>query len=187
MEQITPLVEIEGAFILTTEKFEDKRGSFQECFNIKHHNSLLPEVKQVSFSRSHKNTLRGIHCSSYSKLVQCVSGRVIDYCIDLRENSPTFKKWGSIELNGKENTVKQLFIPPRCGHAFVSLEDNSCIMYCQGGTFEPTIEIDINWKDPSLGIQWSEPLDNIPFTISIKDANAPFLDEALKKIKLLGS
>jgi len=121
-----------------------------------------------------KNVVRGIHCSPYSKLVTCIKGRIWDVVVDLRKGSPTYLKWRGKELS----PTQQLYIPPRCGHAFISLDEDNIVMYFQGGTWNPKFEMDTNYLDPQINIKWPKAEQYI---LSDKDRNAPFLDEAQKQ------
>jgi dTDP-4-dehydrorhamnose 3,5-epimerase-like enzyme len=50
----------------------------------------------VSLSHSHRGVLRGIHCSSYAKLVTITRGAIYDVIVDLRADSPTFRRWCAV-------------------------------------------------------------------------------------------
>jgi dTDP-4-dehydrorhamnose 3,5-epimerase len=177
MAKVTHL-EVTDCFVLEGARYHDERGFFTELFNetkTKDISEKLKPCKQVSLSQSKANVLRGIHTSQYSKLVACLSGRLIDYVIDLREDSPTYLKWVSVELDPQNG--KQLYVPPGCGHMFVALEDNTLMCYIQSGTFNPPFEMEVNFADPQIGIKL--PNDDISiYTISEKDRNSPMLAEA---------
>lgn len=182
MPKVTHL-EVADCFVLEGDRYFDDRGFFTELFNetkCKDIDEKLKACKQVSLSCSKANVLRGIHTSQYSKLVACLSGRLIDYVIDLREGSETYLKWVSVELNPQEG--KQLFVPPGCGHMFVALEDNTQMCYIQSGTFNPPFEMEVNFQDPQIGIKLPNPDISI-YTISEKDRNSPMLAEAQKAYK----
>jgi len=99
-------------------------------------------------------------------------GKGWDLIIDLREDSPTFLKWGGVVLS--EDNGKQVLVPAHCGHAFLSLEDQTQLFYLQGGEFTPKYEQDLLWSDPIFGIRLPEiPVDD-PI-LSEKDKKAPSL------------
>lgn len=97
-----PIQEVPGAFVLDAPRFFDDRGFFQEYFHDGKYAEYLPKCKQTSICKlslqpfsnpsavSQKNVIRGMHCSPYGKLVQCLKGKIIDTIIDLREDSPTY-------------------------------------------------------------------------------------------------
>ena len=179
---ITPL-EVQDCFVVEGVRYHDERGFFTELFNetkTKDISDLLGPCKQVSLSHSKANVLRGIHTSQYSKLVSCLNGRLLDFVIDLREGSSTYLKWVSVELDFPSG--KQLYVPAGCGHMFVSLEDNTIMHYIQSGTFNPPLEMEVNFADPQINIKLPNP-DVSVYTISEKDRNAPLLADAQAAFK----
>ena len=91
-------------------------------------------------------------------------GKVI---IDLRPNSPTFKKWNGFELNSKN--YRQLYVPKGFAHGFQSLEDDSEVFYLVSEYHNSISETGIRWNDPVFKINW--PLK--PTKISKKDESWP--------------
>ncbi len=159
----------------------DGRGFFQEMFSQRwaHANNMFNGVagyvnwQQVNWSQSEQNVLRGIHVAPYAKLVTCLSGRIMDYVVDLREDSPSYLDHFSVELSPDKTT--QAFVPPGCGHAFVSLEPNSSVVYLQSDVYSTPKEWSVRWSDPQLAIKWPV----LAPILSDKDAAAPTLKEAL--------
>ena len=94
-------------------------------------------IRQINCSFSYKNVFRGIHQATFAKLVSCVSGSIIDFCVDLRPSSPTYLKHFATELSPKNN--HQLYIPSYCGHGFLALED-SVVVYAQDDVYCPSKE-----------------------------------------------
>eukprot|EP01101_Sappina_pedata_P008680 TRINITY_DN4865_c0_g1_i1.p1 TRINITY_DN4865_c0_g1~~TRINITY_DN4865_c0_g1_i1.p1 ORF type:complete len:195 (+),score=38.94 TRINITY_DN4865_c0_g1_i1:41-625(+) len=168
---------IDGALLITGARFHDDRGFFQELFHqTKYSHFISGDWPQVSFSSSNKNVLRGVHCSPYPKMVTCLTGSLIDYIIDLRPLSPTYLQHISIQLD--EATPKQLLVPASCGHAFVSLQDKTLMLYLQGGMWQPERDMEVNWADPELALQLPEGLTRDQIIISAKDRDAPFLSQS---------
>lgn len=142
-------------------QFMDERGVFVELYK----ETAIPEfiVKQSNYSFSNRGTLRGIHRAPYGKLVTCVFGKIYDICIDLRDNSPTYKAYFGMELN--ESFIQSLYIPPYCGHAFIALE-NSIVIYHQNDEYKK--EFDEVYCYKNFDIQW--PLQ--PNIMSDKDSHS---------------
>jgi len=167
----TPL---KGAFIIDLEKREDERGFFARtwCRNEFESHGIyrLPVQSNLSYNKK-AGTMRGMHYQASpfqeSKLLRCVSGSVYDAIIDLRKDSPTFMQWFGIELNEENGTA--LFIPEDFAHGFMTLKDNSEIMYQVSAFYTPGSERIIRYNDPSFNIQW--PMEAT--IISEKDKNAP--------------
>ena len=101
--------------------------------------------------------------------------------VDLREESPTYLQWTCAELTA-DNLV-QMYVPPRCGHGFLSMAGGCTVLYGQEGTYAPQSELNLRWSCPTLGLRLpgsvadaSRPgTGTAPRVISDKDANAPSL------------
>ena len=126
-------------------------------------------VPQISLSQSRKNTLRGMHCSPYPKLVACNSGKILDVVLDCRLESSTYGKWCSVILKAHEPV--SVYVPAGVAHGFLALEDGSSTLYIQGGEHVRDQEIDVNCWDPSVGIDW--PVSATEVLMSDKDRAAP--------------
>ena len=168
---------IDGLIVLEPNVYHDNRGYFFEGYNQNEFSKLglsynfLQDNQSMSLK---KGTIRGIHFQSYpfqqAKLVSCIGGEILDYAIDLRETSDTYLKWYSINLNSSNQ--KLLLIPRGFGHAFVTLVDNTRVLYKVDNPYSKTHERIINYLDNQIKL-------DIPFLkdiiISEKDKNAPFL------------
>jgi dTDP-4-dehydrorhamnose 3,5-epimerase len=158
-------------------RFHDNRGYFQEILNEERYPAFANDPKQISVSHSKKNVVRGLHRSPYFKLVTVLSGKIIDILVDLDPISPTFKTWRAVELSAE--AASQVFIPPKFGHGFIALADNTIVCYAQGGAFVAANEMDVNIFDPEIGISLPELQDRKSLTMSEKDLLSPYLKEAL--------
>jgi len=154
--------------------FQDNRGSFQEWFLREEFNSISGidfEVAQSNTSKSLKNVMRGIHYSVSSKgqakWVTCISGSILDVVVDLRQDSVTFGQWVLTTLEADMGDC--LYVPDGFGHGFLSLEDNSLVVYNLTSKYQPEMEFTINLFDTTLKIDWPEcnPI------ISQRDQKAP--------------
>lgn len=162
--------ELKGAFILEVRKLEDERGFFGRTFCQKEFekHGMNPHVVQanVSYNKS-KGILRGMHYQLHpyeeTKLVRCVRGAIYDVIIDLRKDSPTYTKWIGVEL--REDSYRTLFVPEGFGHGFITLEDNTEVIYQVSQFYTPGAESGIRWNDPAFNIKW--PIE--PIIISEKD------------------
>ncbi len=171
--------EIEGVYIIQPKIFGDNRGFFMESFNKEKFEKvgLFYDFVQDNHSSSTvKGTLRGIHFQrgdkAQAKLVRCVKGAVLDVAVDLRPDSPTYKRWVSVELSAENK--KQLLIPRGFGHGFVTLTDEVEFLYKADNYYAPEAEGGIRWDDPELNINWG--IEN-PI-LSTKDEHSPFLKDA---------
>ena len=170
--------ELKDVYIVEPAVFGDARGFFLESWSKKHFEEagLFYYFVQDNHSASVKGTLRGIHFQrgdkAQAKLVRCISGAVLDVAVDLRSDSPTFKKWIAVELS--EENKRQLLIPRGFGHGFLALTEQVQFLYKADNYYAPEAEGSIIWNDPELSIDWGirDPI------LSPKDRNAPTFADA---------
>jgi len=168
--------EIEDLYIIETKIFEDNRGWFTESYSAKKFkdNGLDIEFIQDNHSLSkEKGVLRGLHFQlspkAQTKLVRCTRGSIYDVAVDLREDSPTYKKWFGVELNSENK--KQFLIPKGFAHGFLTLSDNSEVQYKVDEYYAPEYDRSIRFDDPEINVDWG--IEN-PI-LSEKDKKAPVL------------
>jgi dTDP-4-dehydrorhamnose 3,5-epimerase len=152
----------------------DDRGFLVETFRQNALAELGIDVGFVQDNHSHSRgpVLRGIHMQrGQAKLVRCPRGRVWDVAVDLRPDSPTYRRWEGHELDGEKH--RQLFIPAGFGHGFCLLSDEADVIYRLSSYYDPELETGVAWNDPEIGIEWpiSEPV------LSDRDRSAPRLAE----------
>ena len=162
---------IPDAFLIEYRAFSDNRGYLAELYNSdKYRQAQHENVQQITLSHSKKYVLRGIHKVPYSKLITCVKGGIYDVIVDLRPDSPTYLMWVGILL--KPDNHRQLYVPANCGHAFVSLDNESIVIYGQSEPFNPSLEDNCRFDDPFINVFWSG-LENKILEISQKDKDTP--------------
>ena len=126
---------------------------------------------QDNQSMSVKGVLRGLHFQKQypqGKLVRVVRGKVFDVAVDLREGSPTYKKWYGVELS--DENKKQFYIPEGFAHGFLVLSDEAEFAYKCTDFYHPGDEGGIMWNDHEIGIEWPVE-DGVELVISEKDMN----------------
>lgn len=166
---------IPDVILIEPQIFQDERGFFLENFkkSIFEDNEIPPTFVQDNFSYSLKGVIRGLHFQippkSQAKLVSVLKGEIFDVAIDLRPNSPTYRKW--ISENLSENNHKTLYVPEGFAHGFCVLSDNAYVLYKTTQEFSSEHEGGIVWNDSDLNISW--PIDN-PI-LSKKDKLLPTL------------
>lgn len=174
----TPL---EGCFIISPRIFNDDRGYFFESYNTQKFNEAVgAEINFVQDNQSFstKGVLRGLHFQkgvhAQSKLVRVAMGEVLDVVVDLRKNSKTFGQFFSVVLSAVNHL--QCFLPKGVAHGFVVLSDRAIFQYKCDNYYDKASEGGIHYADPSLGIDWGLP-DN-ELIVSDKDKEQPFLKDA---------
>ena len=178
----TPL-KIEGSWVFTPKKFPDERGSFHEVFKLPLLSETLGfgfEVKQVNQSVSKAGVIRGIHWADVppgqAKYVFCSKGAIWDIVVDIRVGSPTYGTWDAVELTADNG--KCVLIREGLGHVFLSLEDDTVVNYLCSEPFSPTTEHGINPLDTDLAIPFGSMISGASFEVSLKDEEAPTLQQA---------
>ena len=167
---------LQGAYVIEPQVFGDTRGWFMETYSKIKMPQIECEFVQDNHSYSaQKGTLRGIHFQhppmEQAKLVRCAKGAIMDYVVDLRRSSDTYKQWICVELSA--DNKKQIFIPRGFGHAFVTLTDDVEVMYKTDNYYSAEHDGAVLWSDPDIAIDWGV---KTPI-LSDKDKNAPMLKE----------
>jgi dTDP-4-dehydrorhamnose 3,5-epimerase len=165
---------LKGAYLIELEPAADERGYFARtyCREEFEKQGLNPRVAQcnVSYNRR-KGTLRGFHyqippCAE-TKLFRCIRGAVFDVIIDLRADSPTYKKWFGVELSA--DNCKMLYVPRNFAQGFITLADDTELSYQVSEFYSPGYEKGIRYNDPAFAVAWPIPIE----VISTKDENWP--------------
>tara|TARA_Y100000389_G_C17470338_1_gene529934 strand:+ start:1507 stop:2757 length:1251 start_codon:yes stop_codon:yes gene_type:complete len=128
--------------------YNDNRG--QLLFPIKDE-TILGKITQSTVSKNKKNVFRGFHSNNFDKLVTCVNGKILDIIVDLNETSEKYLKPQYFTLDPNTDLF-QLFVPKNFAHAFLSLEENSIVLYHFNGVFKSDETKFINYQDPYLNI-----------------------------------
>lgn len=181
---------IEGAWLAESPIWSDNRGFFREWFKreeILSKSGIDFSVQQANVSVSKRGVIRGIHYSlapeGQAKWITCVEGSILDVVVDLRPESPTFKKHEIVHLKG--NDGRALLIGVGLGHGFLSLEDNTYTSYLLSSPYNPAFEFEIQPSDPELNINWNyELMVGLEFVISEKDFQAPSVQERASRGQL---
>ena len=168
---------IKGAFIITNNIFEDKRGFFMESFNEKVFGNNIGsfDFVQDNHSKSSKGVLRGLHYQlekPQGKLMRCIQGAVYDVIVDLRKSSETFGLWFDVTLDNPETIM---WVPPGFAHGFYTLTDTAEVQYKTTDYYHPKSQHTLLWNE--LDIIW--PMMSPPL-LSEKDAQGKTFEECEK-------
>jgi len=172
---------IPDVLLIEPEVHGDSRGYFTESFR----QDLLDDFLgyEVNFiqdneSKSSKGVLRGLHYQlppyEQTKLVRVIEGKVLDVALDIRQSSPTFGQYVSIELSSDNH--RQLFIPKGFAHGFVVLSESAVFVYKVDNYYSPDDDRGIAYNDRQIGIDWMLKSDELQ--LSNKDKSHPTLSEA---------
>jgi dTDP-4-dehydrorhamnose 3,5-epimerase len=165
-----------GVIVIEPDVFSDDRGFFLETWNGKRYlkAGIGDSFVQDNISFSKKGVLRGLHYQypqSQAKLVQVLSGEVVDVAVDIRRSSPTFGKWISEVLSGENH--RQMYIPAGFAHGYFVMSETALFSYKCTDFYNPASEGGIIWNDPDINIDWpiNEPV------LSGKDSGYPKLSD----------
>jgi len=169
-----------GAMLIDPMRREDDRGYFSRAFCIREFAEqgidFAPVQENLGFS-VRRGTVRGMHFQAEpaleAKLVRCTRGAVFDVVVDLRSESPSYRKWYGIELSPENG--RMLYVPQRCAHGYQTLEDCTDVYYLTSQFYAPTAASGVRFDDPTFSIEW--PL--AATVISEQDRNWPLTSHAI--------
>ena len=180
---------VPGAWEVTPRQHGDTRGVFLEYFQSRPFLDSVGhqfDLRQANCSVSDAGVLRGIHYSDVppgqAKYVTCAAGAVLDVVVDLRVGSPTFGAWDSVLLDDVDR--RAIYLSEGLGHAFMSLQDGSTVLYLCSTAYSPDREHGVDPLDPEIGIDWPNVARNgtsITPRLSAKDRRAPGISEAARQ------
>jgi dTDP-4-dehydrorhamnose 3,5-epimerase len=160
----TPL---DGAYVIDLEPKSDERGFFARTFceaEFRAH-GLNPTIAQSSISYNRRRgTLRGLHWQAdphaEAKVVRCTAGAIHDVIVDLRPGSATYRQHAAFDLTAENR--RALYIPVGFAHGFMTLADDSEVLYQMSIPFAHEAARGLRWNDPAIGIVWPalEPILN---------------------------
>lgn len=165
---------VAGAWLVEPEARSDDRGFFARLWSQDEFAAKGAPASFVQFNDSFsrlKGTLRGLHYQvdphAEAKLVRCIGGRVFDVLVDMRPESPTYRNWFGAELTPVNRSL--VYVPAGCAHGYLTLEDESEVIYLATAPYFAPAERGVRWDDPGIGIRWPQ----APSVVSPKDRQWP--------------
>jgi dTDP-4-dehydrorhamnose 3,5-epimerase len=148
-----------GVMVIDPNPHEDDRGRFLRAWCARefaeHGLDFQPVQSNIGFS-TRKGTVRGMHFQNAltpeAKLVRCIRGAIFDVALDLRQQSPTYRKWYGVELSADNG--RMLFVPEQCAHGYQTLEERTEIYYMASGFYTASSVCGVRFDDPAFGIKW---------------------------------
>ncbi len=152
--------------------FRDERGAFARIYCPQEFSAagidFAPVQTNVAISRC-KHTLRGMHYQSEPhgemKLLTLVHGETFNVAIDMRKNSPTYRKWVGMHLSSEK--LDGILVPCGFANGYITLSDEVILFYHTSAMYAPDYEKGVRWDDPTIGVKW--PCQ--PALVSDKDQN----------------
>lgn len=172
---------LDGVFEIIPRKFGDDRGFFSETYNAKSFAEVGIDLNFIQDNHSYsatKGVVRGLHYQlppfAQDKLIRVTCGAILDVAVDIRKSSPTFGKWVSLEVTAEK--WNQILVPKGFAHGFMTLVENTEVIYKVTDYYSPEHDRSIRFDDPAIGIDW--PLPSSGVQLSDKDQKAPLFADA---------
>lgn len=162
--------DIEDLFIIDSFFVGDNRGFFNKLFerDIYESAGITFSVNETFMSKSSKNVIRGLHFQTnnpQAKLVTVISGKAWDVAVDLRKDSETYRKWMAVELS--EHNHRAFYIPRGFAHGFLSMSDDTIMLYQCDGKYDKETDTGIRFDCPEIAVEWPINVENA--TVSERD------------------
>jgi dTDP-4-dehydrorhamnose 3,5-epimerase len=151
-----------GVYLLECHSTFDSRGSFTKLF----HSQALEDqgigfMPAESFlTKSAAGVLRGMHFqvgqAAHEKLVFCPKGSVLDVVVDVRPGSAYFNKPVCVKLD--EASGIALLIGKGYAHGFLSLANDSWMMYYTSTMHCPELDKGVLWSSINFNWPLKEPI-----------------------------
>ena len=152
--------------------FVDHRGTFAPLSLKSYDKEWLQS--NISFNPQ-IHTLRGLHFQvgdkSQAKLIKVITGSIVDFIVDIREDSPEYMKLYHYDMNPGD----ELLVPRGYAHGFMTTEFNTVVQYLVDNVYSPESEGSIYWNkieglyDVLNSYVLFEELRDIDLTMSDKD------------------
>jgi len=172
---------LEGVVEIVPRRIADSRGFFSEVYNadvFREAGIDLVFVQDNHSMSTQRGVLRGLHYQlpprAQDKLIRVGRGAILDVAVDIRRSSPTFGQWIAIELSAEK--WNQLLVPKGFAHGFVTLSENTEVLYKVTDVYSATDDRAIRYDDPSIAVRWPPELGDL--ILSEKDRKAPLLGDA---------
>jgi dTDP-4-dehydrorhamnose 3,5-epimerase len=155
---------------------KDERGSFTRIWDSEVC-AEIPKLNEVSFVINPiKGTLRGLHFqlppSEETKVVSCLRGSFFDVMVQINPESDDFGKIIFAEISAYGD-INALIIPKGFAHGYLTLEDNTELLYFMDSPFTAELSRGLHWRDNNLDIPWPSEVQ----LISRRDKANPSWDE----------
>lgn len=150
---------IPDIIIIKPSIFWDERGNIFTSFNKDFYDEIIQkelDFKHDKFALNKQNVLRGLHGDNKTwKLVSCAFGEIYEVVVDMRPESPTYKKWDAFQLKADEYT--QVLIPPRFVNGYYVHSEKALFHYklaYDGDYIDAEEQMTFRYDDPQFNINW---------------------------------
>ena len=124
--------------------FVDHRGTFAPLSLESYDKDWLQS--NISFNPL-IHTLRGLHFQvgekAQAKLIKVITGSIVDFIVDIREDSPEYMKLYHYDMNPGD----ELLVPKGFAHGFMTTSFNTIVQYLVDNDYSPESEGSIYWRE----------------------------------------
>lgn len=135
---------MESAHFIENRAFRDNRGVFCPLDLSKLDKNWVQSNISVN---PKKFTLRGLHFQkneyAQAKLIKVISGRILDFVVDLRTVSDDYNKVFFFDM--KEGD--EIYVPRYFAHGFITIQENTIVQYLVDNDYSPENEGVKVWTD----------------------------------------
>ncbi len=170
--------QLSGVWAIELDLLGDERGAFARTFDVEQFRARGLDMSVVQCDAAfttRRGTLRGMHYQAEPhgepKLVRCVRGAAFHVALDLRPESPTFRRWHGAELSAENH--RALYLPPGVAHGSQTLVDDCEVLYLMGHRYVPEAALGVRWDDPAFAIRWPPVADGGARLLSERDRSFP--------------
>ncbi len=164
---------IKGLLEIELDPFYDERG---EIWSIYENCDLFPNFVEDKVTISSKDVLRGLHGDyKTDKLITCLHGEIFLAVVDIRKESPQYKKTMTFRISDKN--PKMILVPAGCLNGHLCISEKCVFFYKWSKKYtNPEEQITVKWNDDEINIKWPvrHPI------LSNRDMRGKNLQEALK-------
>ena len=157
---------VRDCFVIEADRFDDPRGFFARTFDQSEFSAhgLCDRFVNSSLAWNHvAGTVRGLHWQrpphGEVKLVRCTAGAILDVCVDLRPDSPSYLRHAAVELSSTNH--RALYVPEGCAHGYQTLSDGAEVLYLISAPYAPDSAGGARFDDPAFDIRWPLPVTRI--------------------------
>lgn len=128
---------MEKAFFIEKRSFKDHRGVFCPLDLSKLDKNWVQSNISVN---PKKFTLRGLHFQkneyAQAKLIKVISGRILDFVIDLRTVSEDYNKVFFFDMEEGD----EIYVPRYFAHGFITINEKTVVQYLVDNDYSPENE-----------------------------------------------
>lgn len=137
---------MDKAHFIDNRVLRDERGTFSPLELSKLDKNWVQSNISVN---PRKYTLRGLHFQkneyAQAKLIKVISGKILDFVVDMRLVSEDYDKVFFFEMNEGD----EVYVPRHFAHGFITTEENSVVQYLVDNDYSPENEGVKVWTDYS--------------------------------------